>query len=144
MTRTVDVAALSSWLAVRAIDHETRRLDAIEKGEPPPPPPTPISIPADAAEDIAPPVEPMIHVPLPAVDPRRLKRSKTVSPPRPPLPPPSAAAPPPPPTQQQAAPLPPPIDVKPVPGAAAKPKQKPPLALTPQVANPPSRPAAPN
>ena len=24
MTRTVDVAALSSWLAVRAIDHETR------------------------------------------------------------------------------------------------------------------------
>ncbi len=45
MTRTVDVAALSSWLAVRAIDHETRRLDAIERGEPPPPPPTPISIP---------------------------------------------------------------------------------------------------
>jgi large subunit ribosomal protein L24 len=37
------------------------------------------------------------------------------------------------------APLPPPIDVKPAPGAAAKPKPRPPLALTPQVANPPPR-----
>ena len=36
LDRTVDVAALSSWLAVRAIDRETRRLDAIERGEPPP------------------------------------------------------------------------------------------------------------
>jgi large subunit ribosomal protein L24 len=41
----------------------------------------------------------------------------------------------------QAAPLPPAIDVKPAPGTAAKPK--PPLALTPQVANPPPRPAVP-
>ena len=61
MTRSVDVAALSSWLAVRAIDHETRRLDAIERGEPLPPPPTPISIPQapDAAEDLGPPAEPL-------------------------------------------------------------------------------------
>ena len=36
LNRTVDVAALSSWLAVRAIDRETRRLDAIERGEPRP------------------------------------------------------------------------------------------------------------
>ena len=36
LDRTVDVAALSSWLALRAIDRETRRLDAIERGEPPP------------------------------------------------------------------------------------------------------------
>ena len=36
LNRTVDVAALSSWLAVRAIDRETRRLDSIERGEPPP------------------------------------------------------------------------------------------------------------
>ena len=42
LDRTVDVAALSSWLAVRAIDHETRRLDAIERGEPPPPMPAPV------------------------------------------------------------------------------------------------------
>jgi hypothetical protein len=39
--------------------------------------------------------------------------------------------------------LPPPIDVKPAPGAA-KPKPRPPLALTPQVANPPQRPAVQN
>ena len=45
LNRSVDVAALSSWLAVRAIDHETRRLDAIERGEPPPPMPAPISLP---------------------------------------------------------------------------------------------------
>ena len=55
MSRSVDVAALSSWLAVRAIDHETRRLDAIERGEPPPPPPAPIAISAEAVQDVLPP-----------------------------------------------------------------------------------------
>ncbi len=157
MTRSVDVAALSSWLAVRAIDHETKRLDAIERGEPPPPPPTPISIPQapDAGPDLGPPVEPLTTVPLPGRDPRRVpKQPKAAAPPRPPAPPPTAAvpapprspasppaAPAPPVTRQQAAPLPPAIDVKPAPGAVAKPKA--PLALTPQVANPPPRPAAP-
>ena len=47
LNRSIDVAALSSWLAVRAIDRETRRLDAIERGEPPPP--TPASIPPSTA-----------------------------------------------------------------------------------------------
>ena len=47
LSRSVDVAPLSSWLAVRAIDHETRRLDAIERGEPPPPAPPPIVLPAE-------------------------------------------------------------------------------------------------
>ena len=46
LDRTVDVAALSSWLAVRAIDRETRRLDSIERGEPPPA--VPASIPPAA------------------------------------------------------------------------------------------------
>ncbi|MDA9440321.1 membrane protein, partial [Bradyrhizobium sp. CCBAU 51745] len=36
LSRTVDLTPLSSWLAVRTIDRETRRLDAIERGEPPP------------------------------------------------------------------------------------------------------------
>ena len=36
LNRSVDLAPLSSWLAVRTIDRETRRLDAIERGEPPP------------------------------------------------------------------------------------------------------------
>ena len=143
MTRSVDVAALSSWLAVRAIDHETRRLDAIERGEPPPPSPTPISIPKDAVEDIGQPAEPLTNVPLPGRDPRRAKQPKAASPPRAHTPP-AAAVPAPPPAQQQAAPLPPPIEVRPAPGMVAKPRPKPPLALTPQVANPPPRPAAPN
>ena len=47
LNRTIDVAALSSWLAVRAIDRETRRLDSIERGERPPAA-TPASIPPDA------------------------------------------------------------------------------------------------
>ncbi|HXI08230.1 MAG: AsmA family protein [Bradyrhizobium sp.] len=142
MTRSVDVASLSSWLAVRAIDQETRRLDAIERGEPPPPPPTPISIPKEAVEDIVPPSEPLATVPMPGRDPRRGKQPKAAAPPRPA--PPATAAPHPPAAQQQVAPLPPPIDVRPAPGAVAKPRPKAPLALTPQVANPPPRPAAPN
>ncbi len=36
LDRSIDVSALSSWLAVRTIDRETRRLDAIERGERPP------------------------------------------------------------------------------------------------------------
>jgi large subunit ribosomal protein L24 len=81
MTHSVDVAALSSWLAVRAIDHETKRLDAIERGEPPPPPPTAISIPqsADAVQDPGPPAEPLTNVPLPGRDPRRTKQPKAAA-----------------------------------------------------------------
>ncbi|WP_035656510.1 AsmA-like C-terminal region-containing protein, partial [Bradyrhizobium sp. STM 3809] len=36
LNKVVDVTSLSSWLAVRAIDRETRRLDAIARGEVPP------------------------------------------------------------------------------------------------------------
>jgi large subunit ribosomal protein L24 len=152
LNRTVDVAALSSWLAVRAIDHETRRLDAIERGEPPPPMPAPVSLPppVDAqpsSQDASPPSEPLTPVPLPGRDPRRVPPKPRVSAPRPPIAPPVATAPAPNPpapmtSQQQVAPLPPPIEVKPAPGAV-KPRPRPPLALTPQVANPP-RPALQN
>src|SRR5262249_50514369 len=83
MTRSVDVASLSSWLAVRAIDQETKRLDAIERGEPPPPPPTPISIPKEAVEDIVPASPPPTSVPMPGRDPRRTKQPKAASQPRP-------------------------------------------------------------
>jgi len=134
LSRSVDVAALSSWLAVRAIDHETRRLDAIERGEPPPPAPPPIVLPADGQLPI-----PEVTPPAPVVqkgarDPRRPPAKKAPAP-RPPVvnAPPAPVA-----GQPQVAPLPPPIDVRPAPGAA-KPKPRPPLALTPQVANPPPR-----
>jgi uncharacterized protein involved in outer membrane biogenesis len=142
LDRTVDVAALSSWLAVRAIDRETRRLDSIERGEPAPPVlPASIPPPAAAAPDAAPSEKPLSEVPLPDRDPRRIVPKPRVSVPRPPAAPPS---PPPasnaPVVSQQAAPLPPPIEVRPAPGAAPrppKPKPAPPLVLTPQVANPP-------
>jgi len=107
LNRTVDVASLSSWLAVRAIDRETRRLDSIERGELPPA--TSASIP-------------------PPPKPRAVLR-------RPPAAPSGSN---PPVVSQQAAPLPPPIEVRPAPGFVARPpKPKPPLALTPPIATPP-------
>jgi large subunit ribosomal protein L24 len=141
LSRSVDIAPLSSWLAVRAIDHETRRLDAIERGEPPPPAPPPIVLPADGQPPI-----PEAALPSAPVnqkggrDPRRPPAKKAAVP-RPPTAPVVNAPPAPVAGQPQVAPLPPPIDVRPAPGAAAKPKlpPRPPLALTPQVANPPPR-----
>jgi large subunit ribosomal protein L24 len=147
LSRTVDVAALSSWLAVRAIDHETRRLDAIERGEPPPPMPAPVSFPPPDAQpspvpEAAAPSLPLSEVPIPGRDPRRVQPKAKAATPRPPAAPPgantsspSAASPTAPVISQQVAPLPPPIEVKPAPGAV-KPKPRPPLVLTPPVASP--------
>jgi large subunit ribosomal protein L24 len=120
LDRTVDVAALSSWLAVRAIDRETRRLDSIERGEPPP------AVPAS--------IPPSVVAPPAATAPK-----PKVSAPRPPFAPPVPG---PPVAGQQAAPLPPPIEVRPAPNAFAPaaprpPKPRPPLVLTPPPANPP-------
>jgi hypothetical protein len=123
LDRTVDVAALSSWLAVRAIDRETRRLDSIERGEPPPAV-TPASIPPAIAQP------PIAVLPGPPPRPR-------VSAPRPPAPPPGTSAPPAsnaPVVSQQVAPLPPPIEVRPAPGVARPPKPRSPLVLTPPAA----------
>jgi large subunit ribosomal protein L24 len=141
LTRSVDVTALSSWLAMRAIDYETRKLDAIERGEPPPPMPAPISLPpvdGQAALETAPPSELLKQVPLPGRDPRRPPAKPRATPPVVNTPP-APSSPSPVTSQQQVAPLPPPIDVKPAPGPARA-KLRPPLSLTPQVANPPPRP----
>jgi large subunit ribosomal protein L24 len=147
ISHTVDVTALSSWLAVRKIDRETRRLDAIERGEPPPvepplPPPATAALPLPAAPQIVPPSPPRVDVPLLGRDPRRLPPKAAVAPPRPlapgPAPQPPAARPPAA-VSRQAAPLPPPIEVRPAPGAIpapAKPKPKPPMVLTPPAQNP--------
>ncbi len=119
--RTVDVAALSSWLAVRAIDRETRRLDSIERGDPPQalpasiPPPAATPPPAVAPDDSA--------TGQPVSEPPRLPPKPKVSAPRPP-----AAV------SQQA--LPPSIEVRPAP--VVRPKPKPPIVRTPPApANPP-------
>ena len=128
LNRSVDVAALSSWLAVRAIDYETKRLDAIERGEPPPPAPAPIVLPPEGISPLPEAAVPVVPPKKGGRDPQRRPAKKAASP-RP------AAAP----AHPQVAPLPPPIEVRPAPGSAAKPKLRPPLALTPQVANPPPR-----
>jgi hypothetical protein len=134
LSRTIDVAALSSWLAVRAIDRETRRLDSIERGEPPPPdpalvPPSTASLPPSTAPNAAVIDQPSLEAPLLNRDPRRLLPKPRLVAPHPP-----AVAPAPPMVSQQVAPLPPPIDVRPAPGAATlKPRPRPPLVLTPPV-----------
>jgi uncharacterized protein involved in outer membrane biogenesis len=136
LDRTVDVAALSSWLAVRAIDRETRRLDSIERGEPLSALPASIPPPSTAQPSAAAPDAATSDQPLPGRDPRRPQPKAKAGVARPPAAPPGSSAPV---VSQQVAPLPPPIEVRPVPGATAPrpPKPKPPLALTPPAANPP-------
>lgn len=131
LSRTVDVTPLSSWLAVRTIDRETRRLDAIERGEPPP---ATAALPTLVSPEPAP--EPALtDVPMPGRDPRRPPPKVRVEPkaaPTPKTPLAAPAVPSPPLASQQAAPLPPPIDVRPAPGPPpARPRPKPPLVLTP-------------
>jgi hypothetical protein len=143
LDRSLDVTSLSSWLAVRAIDRETRRLDAIARGEPVPSyPASTASLPG--ATDGAPP---------PPIDgagrgPRRIDpRAKPGAPHQPgsvatPLSGTPAASPPatvpPLASSQQAAPLPPPVEVRPAPGAMlGRPRPpRPPMVLTPQLGNP--------
>jgi uncharacterized protein involved in outer membrane biogenesis len=132
LSRTVDVAALSSWLAVRAIDRETRRLDSIERGEAHPASIRPMNPPEAGSPG-------PLSAPPPAETPPRPPRR--VSAPRPALPPvgntPLVNAPPavnpapgaPVVSQQVPPPLPPPIEVRPAPRPA---RPKPPLVLTPQ------------
>ncbi len=135
LNRTVDVAALSSWLAVRAIDRETRRLDSIERGEVPPPalpasiPPPAMALPPADAPVAKLPDLPLSEVPIPGRDPRRIVPKPRIVAPPPAVP----AVPNAPVVSQQVAPLPPPIDVRPAPGPVAKPKPRPPLVLTPPV-----------
>jgi large subunit ribosomal protein L24 len=125
LNRTVDVAALSSWLAVRAIDRETRRLDSIERGEANPAsirPAQPMSLPESVSP--APPpadVPPRPQPPRPRVSAPRPAGIPPVANPAPSVPVVSS--------QQLPPPLPPPIEVRPAPRPA---RPKPPLVLTPQ------------
>jgi large subunit ribosomal protein L24 len=134
LDRTVDVAALSSWLALRAIDRETRRLDSIERGDRPPlpastPPRAAVGAPDPAASD-----PPLSGLPMPGRNPQHAPPKPRLGVSRPPATPPTPNAPPA--VSQQLAPLPPPIEVRPAPGTgvARPPKPKPPLVLTPPVA----------
>jgi large subunit ribosomal protein L24 len=129
LTPILDVTPLSSWLAVRTIDRETRRLDAIERGEPPPVepsvPPSTAALPGPAAPEM----------PMPGRDPRRLPKANAVPahPPAAPVPPPMMS--------QQVAPLPPPIEVRPAPGPApTAPRPRPSPPRPPMVLTPPTQP----
>jgi AsmA-like C-terminal region/AsmA family len=127
LNRTIDVAALSSWLAVRAIDRETRRLDAIERGEPPPP--ATAALPWPATPDATAPEQPLSGVRLPGRDPRRIPPRPKAAVPRPPA---ASPTPNPPLVSQQTTPLPPPIEVRPAPAPPpVKPKPRPPLVIAP-------------
>jgi uncharacterized protein involved in outer membrane biogenesis len=144
LNRTVDVSLFSRWLALRAIDRETRRLDSLERGGPqvqpmsvppssvPPPtvPPSTAGLPQAALPQATAP-EPTLSQPpaLPMAPPRRTL-PRVVTPPRPP------AATVPPVLSQQVAPLPPPIEVRPAPAPPPRPKPKPPLVLAPPATNP--------
>jgi uncharacterized protein involved in outer membrane biogenesis len=136
LDRSLDIAALSSWLAVRAIDRETRRLDSIERGDRPPLPAAIRPPSAAAAPDPAAPDQPLSGLPLPGHNPPPAPAKPRLSAPRPPAVPPTPNAPPA--VSQQLAPLPPPIEVRPAPapGVVRPPKPKPPLVLTPPVASP--------
>lgn len=130
LAHSVDVAALSSWLAIRTIDRETRRLDQLESGISPAPESD------DLWDDPLPTVDPIpsSEVRIPNRDPRRRNpAAKPVSPQvtAPPAPAPQGIAPQPSASNSQVLPLPPPIIVRPAPGPVRAPKPPPPMVLTP-------------
>ena len=119
LNKSLDVAALSTWLAVRSIDRETRRLDQLERETTPVP--LPAAVPPAALPSAAP-------VAPPSTDPGAPVRSRIIAPRSvaPPVQPPVASS-------VQVAPLPPAIDVRPAPGSAPRPpRPRPPMVLTPQ------------
>jgi large subunit ribosomal protein L24 len=137
--RTVDVGSLSSWLALRAIDRETRRLDALERStvRPPavtppaaPPPAVAMTPPAESAppSDAAPPTSaiPGPEVPLPGSDPRRAAPKPKAPVSQAPANPQASNASPGP----HAAPLPPPIEIRPAPNVRST-RPRAPLIIAP-------------
>lgn len=155
LDRTVDVAALSSWLAVRAIDRETQRLDLLERRSVPAAVPASLPPAASSTLPVLPalpaveaPREPPVaqpsgppistDVPVPGRNPRRIPMRPNLT--RPNLPRPATA----PQTSngpvigQQVSPLPAPIEIRPAPGAARAPRPRlaPPLVLTPPAITP--------
>ncbi|MDO8981574.1 MAG: AsmA-like C-terminal region-containing protein [Afipia sp.] len=133
MSRAVDVAALSSWLGMRAIDRETRRLDQLERGVAPEPETDELwdeELPA--AEPI-----PSSEVKIPIRDPRRKSSGAKAVPAGAPVAPRAPVAVSPPPSSPSSPssslpsgstvvqPLPPPIDIKPAPGVMRMQKQRP-------------------
>jgi len=124
LAKTVDVAALSSWLAMRAIDRETRRLDQLERGASVGPESD------DLWDEVLPKADPLpaSEVKMPNRDPRRKNSGAKTVQPRLPVVPQAAvpqSPPPDPPTGNvRVQPLPPPINIKPAPGAMQAPRPR--------------------
>lgn len=124
LAQTLDVASLSSWLALRAIDRETRRLDQIERGASPAPESD------ELWDEVLPKADPIppSEVKMPNRDPRRKNSGAKTAPPRAPAAPPppvAQSAPPDVPTGNvQVQPLPPPINIKPAPGMIQTPRPR--------------------
>ncbi len=128
-SRDVDVAPLVGWLAVRAIERETQRLDQLDRSAPPMgggEPAITSTTPPTAKEPEA--IPPPLMTPAPVPAPRPPQRAA----PQPAAPVVRADQPP------SALPsLPPPIDVRPPPGGIKRaPAPRPPTQLTPNAARP--------
>jgi large subunit ribosomal protein L24 len=127
--RTIDVAALASWLALRAVDQQSKKLDLLEgqskkldmlEGrEPPPPPASPPSVPPPAA-DVPTGSAPIQNAPAAAP----AAPATVLVEPEPPRTRPALPAPPKPrPTVPTAEQVPPPIDIRPAPAVPRAPRQ---------------------
>lgn len=125
LDRLVDVSTLSSWLALRAIDRETRRLEALQRETTADPKPEPsVQLPGASSTENN------------AGD--NNARNPRLTPPHTALPrgnnPSEVSAP----VASELTPLPPPIEVKPAPGTprpSPRPRPAPPLVLTPSAPN---------
>lgn len=120
LSRTSDLSALSSWLTLRAVDRETKRLEAIERNTQ-----------ANRGQDATPAPSPPVQVaPRPVLPPAPPAATTAPAPLAPQIS--SAPA-----TSSGSAlpPLPPPVEIKPVPSPQPRAQQpkapRPPLALTP-------------
>jgi hypothetical protein len=122
MARAIDVAALSSWLGMRAIDRETRRLDQLERGV------APGAETDELWDEELPTAEPIppSEVKIPNRDPRRKGAGAKASAPAAPRAPVAVGPPPTPPSGSTLVqPLPPPIDIRPAPGVMRMQKPRP-------------------
>lgn len=114
-SRSVEVVSLTSWLAMRSIDRETRKLDRLERGVVPG---SESEVSTMSLEDDLPKIDPLprSEVKIPVRDPRRrATNSKAAAP---------AAT-------SQVEPLPPAVTVRPAPGATKPLRPRPPVILTP-------------
>src|SRR5262249_11674958 len=88
--RTIDVAALASWLALRAVEQQSKRLDVLE-GRAPVPPSTPAAVNAPTSASKPKPAAPAAERPQPPPPPIDIRPPPP--PPAPPSPPPAAPPP---------------------------------------------------